>query len=151
MTTPREKFLEAAQAVAESNALLHIPQMITTDDALRHVDGHLVCAWAAIEAGHRTYQQILCDAICEMTDADASLVISTLMNDTPTARTVLARALKEYVAKDLVYEAEQILERMRAEEAEEPFDDPVGRDRHRLSVELSPSGILYAALAPVRR
>lgn len=79
---------------------------ITLDDALTYVDHDHVIAWTAEEIKGRSPQSMLADAFEGLTDAEAVSVLQCLLNETDTARKILAEQLRAYVADDLVQAAE---------------------------------------------
>jgi len=100
-------FTEAVRELeAETNGR-QFPDSITTAAALEYVDHDVVVSWAQAELGSRSPQQLLLDAFENLTDADATSIINCLLNETDTARKIMAKQLCEYVAKDLAYEAQK--------------------------------------------
>jgi hypothetical protein len=102
----RTPLTEAIEQVALENKSKQFPDNITTAEALEYVDHDVVCAWVAQELSLRNPQQLLSDAFEYLTDADATSVLNCLINETDTARRILASCLCEYVAKHIAYAAQ---------------------------------------------
>ena len=83
---------------------------ITDAEALKHVDHDVVCAWVAQELSLSNPQGLLTDAFENLTDADATSVLNCLINETDTARRILARCLCEFVAKQIAYAAQYLVD-----------------------------------------
>ena len=133
-------FTEAVRELeAETNGR-QFPDSITTAAALEYVDHDVVVSWAQAELGSRSPQQLLLDAFENLTDADATSVINCLLNETDTARKILATALREAVAKDLAYEAQKRVDNYDPTDSEmsrtsyaAQVDDPLIGDRRHLA------------------
>lgn len=104
--TIKTAFTEAVRELESETNARQFPDFITITEALKHVDHDVVVSWAMAELGSRSPQQLLLDAFENLTDADATSVLNCLLNETDTARRILASALRECVAKDLAYEAQ---------------------------------------------
>ena len=135
-------FTEAVRELeAETNGR-QFPDSITTAAALEYVDHDVVVSWAQAELGSRSPQQLLLDAFENLTDADATSVINCLLNETDTARKIMAKQLCEYVAKDLAYEAQKRMDSYDPTDSEmsrtsyaAQVDDPLIGDRRHLARE----------------
>ena len=103
----RTAFTEAVLELEAETKSRQFPDNITTEEAAKHVDHDVVVAWAMAALGLRSPQQLLSDILENLTDADATSIINCLLNETDTARKILATALREAVAKDLAYEAQK--------------------------------------------
>ena len=106
----RTPYTEAVRELADETRSRQFPDNITTAQALEHVDHDVVCAWVVRELSQRSPQQLLSDVIENLTDADATSVLNCLINETDTARRFLASCLREYVAKDIAYDAQKIVD-----------------------------------------
>lgn len=100
-------FTEAVMELEAETKSRQFPDNITTEEAAKHVDHDVVVAWAMAALGLRSPQQLLSDILENLTDADATSIINCLLNETDTARKIMAKQLCEYVAKDLAYEAQK--------------------------------------------
>lgn len=100
-------FTEAVLELEAETKSRQFPDNITTEEAAKHVDHDVVVAWAMAALGLRSPQQLLSDILENLTDADATSIINCLLNETDTARKIMAKQLCEYVAKDLAYEAQK--------------------------------------------
>lgn len=114
-------FKEAAKELESETNARQFPDNITVAEAMKHVDHDVVVSWAQAELGSRSPQQLLLDAFEGLTDADATSVINCLLNETDTARRILATALKECVAYDLAYEAQKLVDNY------DPTDEEMNR------------------------
>lgn len=114
-------FTEAVLELESETRSRQFPDNITTEEAAKHVDHDVVVAWAMAALGLRSPQQLLLDAFENLTDADATSVINCLLNETDTARKIMAKQLCEYVAKDLAYEAQKRVDNY------DPTDDEMSR------------------------
>ena len=114
-------FTEAVKELESATNARQFPDSITTTAALEYVDHDVVVSWAQAELGSRSPQQLLLDAFENLTDADATSVINCLLNETDTARKILATALREAVAKDLAYEAQKRVDNF------DPTDEEMNR------------------------
>lgn len=135
-------FTEAAIELESETRSKQFPDNITTDEALKHVDHDVVVSWAQAELGSRSPQQLLLDAFENLTDADATSVINCLLNETDTARRILASALRECVAKDLAYAAQCRVDNFDPTDAEmartsyaSEVDDPLVADQRHIAKE----------------
>ena len=133
-------FKEAAKELESETNARQFPDNITITEALKHVDHDVVVSWAQAELGSRSPQQLLLDAFEKLTDADATSVINCLLNETDTARRILANALRECVAYDLAYEAQKLVDNYDPTDAEmsrtsyaSEVADPVADDRRALA------------------
>jgi hypothetical protein len=106
----RTALTDAIKQLADENKAKQFPDLITEREALEHVDHDVVCAWVAQELSLRNPQQLLSDAFEYLTDADATSVLNCLINETDTARKLLAACLCEYVAKDIAYDAQKVVD-----------------------------------------
>lgn len=100
-------FTEAVLELESETRSRQFPDNITTEEAAKHVDHDVVVAWAMAALGLRSPQQLLSDILENLTDADATSIINCLLNETDTARKIMAKQLCEYVAKDMAYEAQK--------------------------------------------
>ena len=132
-------FTEAVMELEAETKSRQFPDNITIDEASKHVDHDVVVSWAMAELGLRSPQQLLSDMIENLTDADATSIINCLLNETDTARKIMAKQLCEYVSKDLAYEAQKRVdnydptdEEMSRSYAVE-VDDPLIADRRYLA------------------
>ena len=114
-------FTEAVAELEAETRSRQFPDSITTTVALEYVDHDVVVSWAQSELGSRSPQQLLLDAFENLTDADATSVINCLLNETDTARKIMAKQLCEYVSKDLAYEAQKRVDNY------DPTDDEMSR------------------------
>lgn len=114
-------FTEAVLELESETRSRQFPDNITTEEAAKHVDHDVVVAWAQAELGSRSPQQLLLDAFENLTDADATSVINCLLNETDTARKILATALREAVAKGIAYEAQKRVDNF------DPTDEEMNR------------------------
>ena len=119
---------------------VQFPDNITTAQALEHVDHDVVCAWVTQELSKRSPQGLLSDALENLTDADATSVLICLINETDTARKLLAATFSEYVAKDLAYDAQKLVDGFDPTDAEmartshaAEVDDPLVADRRHIA------------------
>ena len=111
-------YTEAVRELANETRSKQFPDNITTAQALEHVDHDVVCAWVTQELSKRSPQGLLSDAFENLTDADATSVLNCLINETDTARRFLASCLREYVAKDIAYDAQCLVEQYDPTDAE---------------------------------
>ena len=100
--TLRDTIAEIANEVR--NRQVEYP--VTSNDAVTYVDHDLVVAWATVETGKRSAGNILSEAFEKLTEAEAFSVLTCLMNETDTARKMLAGELRTYIANDLAYQAQ---------------------------------------------
>ena len=114
-------FTEAVMELEAETKSRQFPDNITTEEAAKHADHDVVVAWAMVALGLRSPQQLLSDILENLTDADATSVINCLLNETDTARKIMAKQLCEYVAKDLAYEAQKRVDNY------DPTDDEMSR------------------------
>lgn len=133
-------FTEAVLELESETRSRQFPDNITTEEAAKHVDHDVVVAWAMAALGLRSPQQLLLDAFENLTDADATSVINCLLNETDTARKIMAKQLCEYVAKDLAYEAQKRMDSYDPTDSEmsrtsyaAQVDDPLIGDRRHLA------------------
>ena len=111
-------YTEAVRELANETRSKQFPDNITTAQALGHVDHDVGCAWVTPELSKRSPQGLLSDAFENLTDADATSVLNCLINETDTARRFLASCLREYVAKDIAYDAQCLVEQYDPTDAE---------------------------------
>lgn len=114
-------FTEAVMELEAETKSRQFPDNITTEEAAKHVDHDVVVAWAMAALGLRSPQQLLSDILENLTDADATSIINCLLNETDTARKIMAKQLCEYVAKDMAYEAQKRMD------SYDPTDDEMSR------------------------
>ena len=133
-------FTEAVLELESETRSRQFPDNITTEEAAKHVDHDVVVSWAQAELGSRSPQQLLLDAFENLTDADATSIINCLLNETDTARKIMAKQLCEYVAKDLAYEAQKRVDNYDPTDSEmsrtsyaAQVDDPLIGDRRHLA------------------
>ena len=135
-------FTEAVMELEAETKSRQFPDNITTEEAAKHVDHDVVVAWAMAALGLRSPQQLLSDILENLTDADATSIINCLLNETDTARKIMAKQLCEYVAKDLAYEAQKRVDNYDPTDSEmsrtsyaAEVDDPLIGDRRHLARE----------------
>ena len=135
-------FTEAVMELEAETKSRQFPDNITTEEAAKHVDHDVVVAWAMAALGLRSPQQLLSDILENLTDADATSVINCLLNETDTARKIMAKQLCEYVSKDLAYEAQKRVDNYDPTDSEmsrtsyaAEVDDPLIGDRRHLARE----------------
>lgn len=104
--TLRDTISEIADQVR--NRQIEYP--VTSNDAVTHVDHDLVVAWATVKTGSCSPGLILSEAFENMTDAEAFSVLTCLLNETDTVRKTLAYELRQYVARDLAYQAQCLID-----------------------------------------
>jgi hypothetical protein len=109
---------EAIDQVALENKSKQFRDNITDRDALDYVDHDVIVAWVAQELSLRNPQQLLSDIFENLTDADATSVLNCLNNETDTARRILAPCMRQYVAKDVAYAAQLLLDHYDPTDAE---------------------------------
>ena len=132
-------FTEAVLELEAETKSRQFPDNITTEEAAKHVDHDVVVAWAMAALGLRSPQQLLSDILENLTDADATSIINCLLNETDTARKIMAKQLCEYVAKDLAYEAQKRVDNYDPTDSEMSrsyaveVDDPLIADRRYLA------------------
>lgn len=114
MIGAQKRLTQAAQALAQSAASQHIPQSITVQEALEYVDDPLALGWIAIAQTTQSPQQVLADLCAEMTEIDARAVICGSLVHPEVAGKLVAAALRERIARDLVREAEDLADRTEA-------------------------------------
>ena len=138
----RTAFTEAVIELEAETRSRQFPDNITTEEAAKHVDHDVVVAWAMAALGLRSPQQLLSDILENLTDADATSIINCLLNETDTARKIMAKQLCEYVAKDLAYEAQKRVDNYDPTDSEmsrtsyaAEVDDPLIGDRRHLARE----------------
>jgi hypothetical protein len=122
-------FTEAVLELEAETKSRQFPDNITTEEAAKHVDHDVVVAWAMAALGLRSPQQLLSDILENLTDADATSIINCLLNETDTARKIMAKQLCEYVAKDLAYEAQKRVDYY------DPTDAEVSRTSYAVEVD----------------
>ena len=127
--TVRTPYTEAVEELSAETRSKQFADNITTSEALKHVDHDVVCAWVKQELSKRSPQQLLSDAFENLTDADATSVLNCLINETGTARKLLAACLCEYVAKDLAYDAQKLVDQY------EPTDEEMSRTSYAAEVD----------------
>ena len=135
-------FTEAVMELEAETKSRQFPDNITTEEAAKHVDHDVVVAWAMAALGLRSPQQLLSDILENLTDADATSIINCLLNETDTARKIMAKQLCEYVSKDLAYEAQKRVDNYDPTDSEmsrtsyaAEVDDPLIGDRRHLARE----------------
>ena len=109
---------EAIDAIASDVGNRQHDNTVTTRDAFDYVDHDLACAWATRETGLRSPQLIIAEAFEHLTDAQALSVLTCLLNQTDTARKILAEHLRQYIAADLAYDAQKVIDNFDPTDAE---------------------------------
>ena len=104
--TLRDTIAEIANEVRNRQ----IEYLVTSNDAVTHIDHDLVVAWATVETGKRSALNILTEALEKLTEAEAFSILTCLLNETDTARKMLANELRQHVARDLAYRAQCLID-----------------------------------------
>jgi hypothetical protein len=122
----RTPYTDAVDELADETRSKQFPDNITPAQALEYVDHDVVCAWVNQELSKRSPQSLLSDAFENLTDYEATSVLNCLINETDTARKLLAGCLREYVAKDIAYDAQCKVEQY------DPSDADIDRNNESL-------------------
>ena len=124
METPTKIIKDVVNELANEQLHAEIRSEVTAADALPSVDHDLVIAWVAVETGTRSPQTTLLEVFENLTDAETISVLNCLLNETDTARRILADALRQHVAKDLAGQANVVLRNY------EPTDSEISRSQY---------------------
>jgi hypothetical protein len=107
----RNAYTDAVEELAAECRNRQHDTTVTLDEARSYVDHEVIHQWSLIQLKSRSPQQLMLDAFEGLTDAqaiDAWVHLPHSIKDN--ARAVLAAAQLEYVAKDLCYDAQQLVD-----------------------------------------